>query len=567
MKFLLLLIFLYGVTFMNIDAKGLIEHPTEGKQYKTLVFRFEKNLEFDNPFDLETNKVEIKIEQPDKSLLNLSFFYNGLNEKNIEKWEARFSPNHIGRYHFQINVKDLIDERFEIPIEDNKEINQGNLILSDNLGLFKYNSGESFRGIEINICWAGDYEYYFKKMKSAGMNITRIWICPWHLSMEWANTGSGKYDLRSAEKLDEILNIAAKYEIYIILCLDYHGIGQNRAGFFNENKWLDNPYNKINGGPCNDASELFTNEEAKSFFKKKYKYIISRFGYSSNIASWEFYNEVDLMAGKSIPVNQWHIELAEYLHSIDIHHHLVSTSATRNYPEKVVDAFKSNAMDFVMYHHYNTLDMAPFVLDFHKATTEYYLKPVVLGEFGVEYRGSDRTYDIDPQHIGLHNGIWAGFFSQTPVIPLSWWWDNYIDKYDFWSEYKILSDFSKNINWNSNRIRFKELQSSHLISDNKQQAPSLVTRIYFGQNAALWFKNDKYQWSLFYEGKYPEEIEKFNQTINDLDEGKYSVSWFNPQTGKFFDKQVYVKVGKDGLLNLEVPAFTKDLACFVKLIK
>ena len=58
-------------------------------------------------------------------------------------------------------------------------------------------------------------------------------------------------------------------------------------GFFKENRWLVNPYNKINGGPCSDGSELFTNALAKEYFKKKYKYIVSRYGFSSHIAAWE----------------------------------------------------------------------------------------------------------------------------------------------------------------------------------------------------------------------------------------------------------------------------------------
>jgi hypothetical protein len=544
-------------------AGDFVDYPATGKQFNTLVFRFEENLNFENPFDLQTNKVELRIQQPDNSFLTISFFYDGLSEKKVEKWEARFTPKLFGNYKFQVTIDDVIRKQFQIPVEVNKEKKQGGLTLSNNLGVFQYESGESFRGLGMNICWADDYEYYFKKMKNYGMNVTRIWMCPWNLSIEWAHTGLGKYDLKSAEELDKILVLAEKYGIFIILCMDYHGVAQNRAGFFNENKWLENPYNKLNDGPCADGSELFTNETAKTFFKQKYKYIISRYGHSSNIASWEFYNEVDLMAGKAIPVNLWHVEMAEYVQSIDIHNRLVSSSATRNYPEKVVDAFKSPAIDFVMYHHYNVPDMAPYVLDLHRAMNEYYQKPFILGEFGVEYRGGDRTYAIDPQHIGLHNGIWAGFFSLTPVIPLSWWWDNYIDKYDLWFEYNYLADFSSRIDFSNPKIEFKELQSGFLISDNNHQAPCLVNCIYFGDNAALWFKNDNFQWSLVYEGKVPEEIGSFSQIVPGFTEGTYSISWFNPQTGIFQNNKIIYEVGSDGNLNLLVPTFIKDLSCIV----
>lgn len=548
---------------MNMYSQVSVEHPKSGKQFETLYFRFEENLHFNNPFDLLNNKVELQILQPDNSTINLSFFYNGISKSNKEKWEARFSPKQIGQHKFNLVINDKLLENFKVNITQNKTT-KGGLHLSENNGLFRFENGESFRGIGMNICWANDYEYYFSKMKYNGMNVTRIWLCPWHLSFEWNNTGLGKYDLNSADKLDHILELAKKYGVYIILCMDYHGIAQNRAGFFNENKWLENPYNKINGGPCEYAADLFTDETAKTLFKQKYKYIISRYGYSSNILSWEFYNEADLMAGKAIPVNQWHIEMAEFVQSIDVHNRLVSSSATRNYPEKVVDAFKSLAMDFIMYHQYNILDFAPYVIDLHNAMQEYYSKPFVLGEFGIDYRGADKTYAFDPEHIGVHNAIWAGLFSETPVIPLSWWWDNYIEKYDFWYEYKNLSEFSSKINWNTSKVEFKELQSGNLLSDNKTQAPSLVTCIYFDSNAALWFKNDKYQWSLVYEGMQPQVIERFIQIIPEMSEGNYTIEWFDPQNGSEPNNKTTVVVKKDGNLNLEVPSFIKDLACIIK---
>ena len=561
-----LILLLVGLSF-NMYSQIKLQYPESGKQFETLLFKFEENLNFQNPFDLLTNKVELKIVKPDNSASNLSFYYDGVNHENKEIWMARFTPNQIGEYHFTFKVKEKVIDDFVIDVAQNDKLIKGGLTLSSNNSLFRFENGEAFRGVGINICWATDYEYYFRKMKENGMNVTRIWMSPWHLSLEWNHTGLGKYDLIAANRLDEILSLAKKYDVYIILCMDYHGVAQNRAGFFNENKWLENPYNKVNGGTCEYAEDLFTDETSKKYFKQKYKYIISRFGYSANILAWEFYNEADLMAGKSIPVNQWHIEMGEIVQSIDVHNRLVSSSATRNYPEKIVDAFKSPAIDFIMYHQYNILDFAPYVLDLHNAMQEYYTKPFVLGEFGIDYRGADKTYAFDPEHIGVHNAIWAGLFSPTPIIPLSWWWDNYIDQYNFWYEYKYLSDFAKQFNWNTNRLEFKELQSGNLFSDKTKRAASLVACIYFDDDIAIWFKNDRYQWSLFYDKIFPEKIEYFEQSVPDVKQGEYKISWYGPQTGKFFDKSVSVKIEKDGILKLEVPPFEKDLACIIKYVK
>jgi hypothetical protein len=272
-------------------------------------------------------------------------------------------------------------------------------------------------------------------------------------------------------------------------------------------------------------------------------------------------NEADLMAGKSIPVNRWHVEMAEYVKSIDIHGRLVSSSSTRKYMEKLVDAFKSPALDFVMFHDYNSLNLAPHFTDLHDAAVEYYQKPVVLGEFGIEFRGGDRTFKADSQHVGLHNGIWSGWFSETPVIPMSWWWDNYIDLHNLWSEYAALSRFGESMDFAVNKLTFKTLPSGNLHTNPSDQAPCMVRCIYYGEHCALWFKNLDYQWSLVNEGMGLKEVGVFSQAIPDLLPGRYSIMWFDPQVGHFFEKTTDAEVKEGGVLSLSVPSFRRDLAC------
>ena len=187
--------FLFPVSIMllglcaDLGAIELIEQPTKGRQYETLSFRFAENLHFENPFDLETNHVELLIQQPDFSACALSFFSDGLNMDSVEQWEARFAPNQAGLHHFTLRINGKVESRFELPVEANKGKKQGGLKVSEQLGVFRFESGEVFRGIGRNVCWADDYESYFKKMQAAGMNVTRIWMCPWHLSFEWRETG------------------------------------------------------------------------------------------------------------------------------------------------------------------------------------------------------------------------------------------------------------------------------------------------------------------------------------------------------------------------------------------
>ena len=545
-------------------AIELIDRPSTGRQFETLRFRFEENLHFSNPFDLETNRVELLIQQPDFSTSVLSFFYDGVNQQGVERWEARLTPAQAGPYLLHVRINGNMQAPFQVRVEANTAARQGGLAIAGVPGVFAYESGEAFRGIGINVCWTDDYEHYFRKMKAAGMNVTRVWMCPWNLPLEWKESGLGRYNLASARKLDDILRLAERYGIYIILCMDFHGVAPKGLGFFKENRWPANPYNEINGGPCKDAAELFSNAVAGTFLKKKYKYIVSRFGASPHIAAWEFFNEADLVAGRAIPVNRWHVEMAEYVHSIDVHHRLVSSSSTRRYMEKVVDAFRSPALDFVMYHDYNMPDVAPHFVDMLEVGVEYYRKPVVLGEFGVEFRGGDRTYKVDPNHVGLHNGIWSGWFSETPVIPLSWWWDSYIDRYDLWNEFAVLTKFADSTDLDIRHLVFKTLPPGLLRDAPGTQVACMVRCMYTGDHAALWFKNDDYKWSLIAEGVDPKDLGAFLQVVPHLVPGRYSIIWFDTHTGVLDRSSSPQEVRDDGVLKLLVPSFAKDRACLLR---
>ncbi|MFH0989547.1 MAG: cellulase family glycosylhydrolase [bacterium] len=565
MKFLtcVVLVFYFVQVSDELFAGAWGEKPTEGTQYQSLSFRFTENLHFTNPFDLESNQVVLVIRQPDYSSKVISFFYDGLSQEKVEQWEARFAPSQPGLHRLSIVINGKAKEQFNVQVKPHREGNDGGLKISDRLGVFEFESGKTFRGIGLNVCWAMSYEYFFKKMQASGITIARIWLCPWNLSFEWKETGLGRYNLESARRLDDIIALAERYSIYVILCMDYHGIAPKGMGYFKENRWLASPYNRMNGGPCANEADLFTDPEAKEYYKKKYKYIVSRYGASAHLAAWEFFNEADLMAGQSIPINRWHIEMAEYVKSIDVHKRLVSSSSTRKYIEKLVDAFKSPATDFVMFHEYNTLNMAPYVIDLHEAATEYYQKPVILGEFGIEFRGGDRTFKADSQHIGLHNGIWAGWFSETPVVPMSWWWDNYIDAHNLWHEYAALTRFAQSMEFEGKHLAFKTLDPGYLIAKPKEQAACMVRCIYFSDHAALWLKHLDYQWSLVSEGIQPAKLGSFTQVVPHLVPGQYTVRWYDPQAGQFSEKLDAAEVKQDGVLSLTIPVLTTDLACLL----
>jgi hypothetical protein len=545
-------------------AVTLLDPPRQGIQYETLRFRFEESLHLANPFDLVSNQVELRVYQPDLSRAVISFFYDGEADNGAERWEARFSPVQTGEHAVEVVINGAVAARHRVFVSANPGSHQGGLTTGTYPSMFRFSSGEPFRGVGLNVCWSEDYEYYFKKMQSSGITVTRIWMAPWHLSVEWKDTGLGRYNLASARRLDSILTLAHTYGIYVILCMDYHGIARKGMGYFQENRWSDNPYNRANGGPCVNAADLFTSSTAKELFKRKYKYIVSRFGHSPNLAMWEFFNESDLMAGGAIAENRWHIAMGEFVHAVDAHHRLVSSSATRSFPEKIVDAFRSPAMDVVMYHSYNMIDLAPYVADLHETAVEYYGKPVILGEFGVEYRGADRTIKEDPGHVGLHNALWAGWFSETPVAPMSWWWDNYIDPLDLWGEYSRLAAFAGMTSLSGGPLSFSTLPPPR--AAGSPAVPVYGRCIINGGEIGLWWKNEHYQWSVMAEQPDCPTLPEFSQTVPGVPPGRYVVRWYDPQTGTTLDSPKEWSTGQSDTLTLTVPHFARDLACVARRI-
>jgi hypothetical protein len=252
--------------------------------------------------------------------------------------------------------------------------------------------------------------------------------------------GLGRYYEKTAERLDEILRLSEENGLYVMLTFDNHGIFKDFIDVWASNaEWRTNPYNAANGGPCESPADFFTNPEAKRIYKNKLRYLVARWGYSTHIACWEFFNEIDnVLKWQDIPpltIVNWHREMADYLKQIDPYGHLVSTSVTN---KDITGLWDIGSLDFTQHHNYGpTNDMRKSILKY----IELFKKPDVVGEFAIGYKGPGKDFPIELYEIELHNGLWRGMFSPTPVLPLSWWWEWHYH-YNHYFHLKIAADFS-----------------------------------------------------------------------------------------------------------------------------
>jgi hypothetical protein len=251
--------------------------------------------------------------------------------------------------------------------------------------------------------------------------------------------GLGRYYEKTANRLDEIFRLAKKQGIYIMLTIDYHGVFKSFIDRWASNaEWRTNPYNSANGGPCKTPTDFFINAEARKIYKNKLRYLVARWGYSTHLACWEFWNEIDnVMETQLVPADaiaSWHLEMADYLKQLDPYKHLVSTSVTYR---EIPGLWDIKNLDFTQHHNYGpTANMKESILKY----VDRFHKPDVVGEFALGWKGPGKDYPEGLYEGELHNGIWRGLFSPTPILPLSWWWEYHLYKKHYY-HFKTAADF------------------------------------------------------------------------------------------------------------------------------
>jgi len=297
---------------------------------------------------------------------------------------------------------------------------------------FETSDGQPLLLLGENTCWPhqrGTYDYddYFPHFQSAGMNYLRLWM--WHnsLGIEFFANERLNYNQAHAWSLDYILDNAAAHGVYAMLCLDYHGIFQDKKDMWGGNDfWPKHAYNKLTGGPCATQNDFFTNTDAKILYKKRLRYLIARYGADSSLMSWEFFNEVDndYSVLKPSDVVAWHAEMSQYVHDHDPYKHLMSTSlgSAGVQPE----LWKIPSIDYAMYHWYANwggpyTQPAVMATDISEKYHRDFGKPFYIAEFGTS--GLNDKFVEDPQHVGMRQAMWAAIVGGSAGTVMPWYWE------------------------------------------------------------------------------------------------------------------------------------------------
>jgi hypothetical protein len=431
---------------------------------------------YSNPFDSSVVTVDALITLPDNSIITVPCFYfipatfasAGINwwdgTENVAgaKWLLRYAPKTGGTHTVTIRVIDANGTVTSSPVSF--------LAVAPSVGgpkgfvrtdatnnqFMRFENGTPYYPVGENLAWQTPgtlvqfYNTYLDNLGDNKATWIRYWLTgfarqalEWKLTWsDWYNGGLEKYSQRAAALLDSVVYNCERKGIYMQLVLQQHG----QFSTVVDSNWPDNPYNSANpGGYLSNPCEFFTNAAAIAQTKKQYRYIVARCAYSSNILAWELFNEVHF-AGGSTPctpsdVVNWHKTMSDYLKSIDINKHMVTTSAD-NTLLTLMDG-GNTSLDNLQYHTYASAPIEQTMVANAVANKAAFTKPVLCGEFGVgNTTVASVAGDLWADHI--RKPMWTGFFNEVPAM--YWYWDStYMQRKNLYNVFNPISTFLEGV--------------------------------------------------------------------------------------------------------------------------
>jgi hypothetical protein len=404
-----------------------------------------------NPFDPDVLALDALFTGPGGQTVRLPAFWyqpytHELKDKKEEVltaagkggWRVRFTPVEAGTHGYRLvatrdgKSETVCQGTFEVGAK--AESARGFVrVEPKSKRYFMTDDGQPLPLLGECCCWHGrqrgtyDYDDWFADFTPNGMNYTRLWMCPWAFGIETVKEERTRYDQQHAWQLDRVMGLAADQGIFIMLCLDYHGIFNVKPDMWGGNNWWPkHAYNQANGGPCANQNEFFTNPEAARLYRKRLRYLVGRYSAYPSLMSWQFFNEINNVFRflKPKDVVAWHDRMGKWLAAHDPYRHPRTTSfgSKGEYPPM----WKLASMDYANWHLYlnwagKYRHPAAMAEDVATRFTRDYGKPVCISEYGTSGKGWKP--EIDPHLRGLQQAVWGGIMAGTSGTCMPWWWE------------------------------------------------------------------------------------------------------------------------------------------------
>lgn len=442
--------------------------PATVGRFEKYEIAFDLARHYEDPFDPEVIDVVARFTAPSgKEILASAFYYVDFPLAELTSychlgtskeppppaaghpgahWRVRFTPEEEGPYRVRVEARDRHGaSRLDLP--------PFTATASDNPGFIRARPGqrmlEHARGgpfVPIGECvWLSrslqDYEDAFEIYPRWGMNYCRLFTAydsPLYIDNAFYAAGvrrsPGQLDLFALRQLDLVFDLAARRGVYLMPCLEMFNAFRTTPPY---ERWEESSYNARNGGPCGSVQAFFTDERAIRLYERKLRYFLARYGYSPNLFCIQLFAEANYIDGyDQAAVRAWHHRMGRFIHRIDPHGHLVSTSlADWEAADKTL--YADEGLDIVLNENYNARDFAGDMVQDNRGIWARYGKPVFDGEAGLQF---GELSVRDDRGLFLHDGIWASVLSGACGTPSNWFHREARAK-NWLPSYKAFADF------------------------------------------------------------------------------------------------------------------------------
>lgn len=292
--------------------------------------------------------------------------------------------------------------------------------------------------------------------------------------------------------------------------------------------------------------------EAVRYGQRLVRYCAARWGYSTHVAVWEYFNEMD----PGLPTDHFYEELGRAFEAVDINRHLRANS-TWSSPSK---DYRHPQLDTADMHYY----LRPANGEIWKNEVASILarrdilrqnvtnKPALLSEFGMTDNQWQHApeLDQDTEYIHLHNALWASVMSGLAGTVCHWFWDD-IHQRDLYRHYLPIRRFVADVPWTTGQLR----DTSATCNGGVQ-----VVGLQGEPGAYLWLHDKRATWwNIAIEKHKPERINGALLSIDGLTSDTYRVEWWDTSEGHVTRRESARPTGNQ--VELNVPTFAGDIAC------
>ncbi|MPM40829.1 hypothetical protein SDC9_87477 [bioreactor metagenome] len=407
-------------------------------------------------------------------------------------------------------------------------------------------------------------EEYFKKFSENGGNSMRIWISTPFLEIE--DSVEGVYNEEKFQRIDKILELAEKYDIYIKFTL--HHIRTISETSQPGSEWANS---KVLSTKFKDIKEYINTPEGRGSYIRRAKALSERYKDNKHIYGWELWNEMDA-AGNEKEVMDFTTFMLDTIKALFPNKLVVQTLgslhsklAENTYRE--LTEIPGN--DFLSIHRYldegeewgqydvvkSPIDiLASDAVHFGNELTKNRPVPVIMNEIGAvepNHIGPFRFYKEDKEGILIHDMIFAPFFSGSAGSGSMWHWNHYIFPQDLWPHFQKF----KNAIVGIDPVKEKFIPSFF----EKENVRCYVLN---GKNKTMiWCRDGANSWRTEFEDGVPAVLkENFTILANDLKTNKFKkVRIYDPWKDSW-NTNINVR---DNEIN--IPSFLRSIVIILEL--